>query len=494
MSARESSSRLDQTRTPYIDALLEFAQSDPGRFNVPGHQGGIGSDEQLRLLTGRTGLINDIPALIEGIDVGDPNPFQEAQELAADAWGARRTWFLINGASQGNQAMCLAAAHMGGELVVQRNVHSSVIDGMIVAGLKPTFAAPEVDPELGVAHCLTPAALGEALDRCPGAAAAVVVSPTYFGACADVPALAEVAHARGVPLVVDEAWGAHLHFHPDLPTAAIESGADLVISSTHKIVGSLTQSAMIHLGSERFEEEIIDRCISMTESTSPNSLLCGSLDAARQLAATRGEALLTETIAVLAETREEIRGIPGLDVLDERLLARDSVAGWDPLRLTVDVRGTGATGYRIAAPARDLANVHVELASDTVVVAVFGMGTGTPQRARRLIDGILTALEEIESGPVVEKPEFAPPPLGGEPAMTPRDAFLGRQQVVPFDQAEGRIAAEPLATYPPGIPNVLPGERLTRETLDFITDSVDHGGFVRGAADRELTTLRVIAE
>ena len=332
-----------QDRTPYIDALLEFAQSDPGRFNVPGHQGGIGADEGLHLLAGQTGLTDDIPALIEGIDVGDPNPFQEAQQLAAEAWGAKRTWFLINGASQGNQSMCLAVAHMGGELVVQRNVHSSVIDGMIMAGLKPTFASPEVDPELGVAHCLTPAALAEALDRCPDAAAAVVVSPTYFGACADIPALAEVAHQRGVPLVVDEAWGAHLRFHPDLPPSAIESGADLVISSTHKIVGSLTQSAMIHLATDRFDEAIIDRCISMTESTSPNSLLCGSLDAARRQAAVEGEQLLGETIEVLAEAREEIRQIPGLDVLDERLLEAESVAGWDPLRLTIDVRGTGTT-------------------------------------------------------------------------------------------------------------------------------------------------------
>ena len=173
---------LNQDQTPYVDALLEFAQSDPGRFNVPGHQGGIGADEALHLLVGQTGLTNDIPALIEGIDVGRPNPFQEAQQLAADAWGAERTWFLINGASQGNQAMCLAVAHRGPEIVIQRNVHSSVVDGMIMAGLKPTFAAPEVDPDLGVAHCLTPDVLAEALDRCPNASAAVIVSPTYFGA------------------------------------------------------------------------------------------------------------------------------------------------------------------------------------------------------------------------------------------------------------------------------------------------------------------------
>lgn len=484
----------DQDRTPYVDALLAFAQSDPGRFNVPGHQGGIGADEALHLLVGQTGLTDDIPALIEGIDVGDANPFQEAQQLAAEAWGARRTWFLVNGASQGNQVMCLAVAHRSPDIVVQRNVHSSVIDGMIMAGLKPTFAAPEVDPELGIAHCLTPHALAEALDRCPNAGAAVVVSPTYFGAAADVAALAQVAHDRGVPLVADEAWGAHLHFHPDLPRDALDSGADLVISSTHKIVGSLTQSAMLHLGfGDRFEAEIIDRCVSMTESTSPNSLLCGSLDAARRQAAIHGERMLGETIEMLHDARAELRDLRGIDVLDHSMLENESVIGWDPLRLTIDVRGTGSSGYRIARLARQMANVNFELASDTVTVAVFGLGTGTATRSRRLIDGLLTALEEFEIKPPEQKPEFALPPPWGETAMSPRDAFLAPQDTVPFRQAEGRISAEPLATYPPGIPNVLPGEILTRETLDFIVDSIDHGGYVRGAADRDLTTLRVVA-
>lgn len=487
-------SGLDQNSTPYIDALLAFSQSDPGRFNVPGHQGGLGADDAMRMLVGNSGLLNDVPALIEGIDIGDPNPFQQAQQLAADAWGAKRSWFLMNGASQGNRTMCLAVAHMGDEIVIQRNVHSSVIDGMITTGLKPTFAAPEMDPDLGMAHCLTPAMLADALDRTPNAAAAVVVSPTYFGACADVAGLAEVAHARDVPLVVDEAWGAHLHFHPDLPDAAIESGADLVISSTHKIVGSLTQSAMIHLATDRFDEQIVDRCVSMTESTSPDALLCGSLDGARHQAAVHGEALLGETLEVLAAAREEIRQIDRLDVLDDHLLAAESVVGLDPLRLCFDVRQIGAPGYRVAALARDLANVHVELASSTAVVGVFGMGTATPARTRRLIHGIETAIEAIDREPAGSKPKFLPPPPWGEPAMLPRDAFLGRQEVVPFDEAEGRIGVEPLAAYPPGIPNVLPGERLTRETLDFIRDSIAQGGYVRGATDRELHTLRVIAE
>jgi lysine decarboxylase len=196
---------------------------------------------------------------------------------------------------------------------------------------------------------------------------------------------------------------------------------------------------------------------------------------------------------VLKEARAELREIDGIDVLDHSLLDNESVIAWDPLRLTIDVRGTGATGYRIAHLAREMANVNFELASDTVAVAVFGLGTGTPARSRRLIDGLLTALEHLEAIPPDRKPEFALPPPWGETAMSPREAFLASQDVVSFREADGRISAEPLATYPPGIPNVLPGEILTRETLNFIADSIDHGGHVRGATDRDLTTLRVVS-
>ncbi|HXQ89521.1 MAG TPA: aminotransferase class V-fold PLP-dependent enzyme, partial [Solirubrobacterales bacterium] len=294
-----------QDSTPYVDALLAYAKLDPGRFQVPGHKGGIGADPAMVELVGETGLRNDIPSVTEGVDVGpEPTPFQQAQQLAAEAWGAGRTWFLINGASQGNHATMMALAHMGNRVVVQRNVHSSVIDGLVLSGIRPTFVAPELDPELGIAHGLTPDSLAAALDETPEAVAALVVSPTYFGACADVAGLAEAAHSRGVPLVVDEAWGAHLHFHPDLPTAALESGADLVTSSTHKIVGSLTQAAMLHLGEgAMLDPAVVDRCVSLVESTSPSALLSGSLDAARRMAAVRGEGLLEESIGAVARTR-----------------------------------------------------------------------------------------------------------------------------------------------------------------------------------------------
>ncbi|MGE0068203.1 MAG: aminotransferase class I/II-fold pyridoxal phosphate-dependent enzyme, partial [Solirubrobacterales bacterium] len=312
----------DQDSTPFVDALLAYAARNPGRFQVPGHKGGAGADPAMRQLVGEAGLRNDIPSVTEGVDIGpEPTPFQQAQLLAAGAWGARRTWFLMNGASQGNHSACLALAHGGNRVVVQRNVHSSVIDGLVLSGMRPTFVSPQLDPELGIAHGLTPDSLAAGLDETPGAVAAMVVSPTYFGACADAAALAEVAHERGVPLVVDEAWGAHLHFSDRLPTDALASGADLVTSSTHKIVGSLTQAAMLHLGhGGRIDPAVVDRCVSLVETTSPSGLLTGSLDAARRQAAVHGAELLEETLDAIAATREGVKSIPGLGVLDEALV------------------------------------------------------------------------------------------------------------------------------------------------------------------------------
>ncbi len=215
----------DQSHAPYLEALAAYARRNPGRFHIPGHKGGPAADPELLETFGEAAFDLDIPALIHGIDVGEePTPFQQAQRLAAEAWGARRSWFLLNGASQGNHALCMAVRQSGRRVVMQRNVHSSAIDGLVIAGLDPVFAAPELDPELGLAHCLTPESLAEAIERTDDPAAAFVLSPTYFGAVADVAALAEVAHERNVPLIVDEAWGAHLRFCELLPAERARAG------------------------------------------------------------------------------------------------------------------------------------------------------------------------------------------------------------------------------------------------------------------------------
>jgi len=379
-------------------------------------------------------------------------------------------------------------------VVVQRNAHSSAIDGLIISGLRPHFVQPELDPELRIAHCITPESLDAALAARPDAVGALVTSPTYFGAVADVRGLAEAAHARGVPLVVDEAWGAHLAFHPDLPEHALAAGADVVISSTHKIVGSLTQSAMIHIGGDLVEDHLVDRAVTLLESTSPSALLCASLDAARRHAVTHGRELLAETVAALAAARAAIRELPGLDVLDESIAGRPGVAAYDPLRLAIDVRGTGSTGYEIAALTLEQDDINWELYGENVIVAIFGMGERVQPEVDRLVAALRHALDRLaEPGHRQDEP-FAPPPPWGELAMSPRDAFLGPQEALPFLEAAGRIAAESLAAYPPGVPNVLPGERLTAPAIEYIQRTLEQGGALRGAADRKLRTIRVVIE
>ncbi len=498
-SAAPPAPRRDHSRAPYLEAVRAYAARNPGRYHVPGHKGGAGADAELREVLGKDALEADVPLIIEGIDVGPgETPLEHAHALAADAWGAKRTWFLSNGATQGNHAICLALAGMGEQVVVQRNVHASTIDGLILAGLRPKWVSPELNPDLGIAHCLTPEMLDITLADSPEAVGVLVVSPTYYGAVADVRALAEVAHGWGVPLIVDEAWGAHFPFHEALPEQALLAGADIVLSGTHKLVGSLTQSGMLHLGhgaGQRIDERSIQRALTLVNSTSPSSLLLASLDAARRHAMLNGPETIEAAIASLAQTRRAIREMPGLEVLDERLLKHTGVYNYDPLRLAIDVRGTGASGYELSQLLLENSDINLELSGEHMLVAVFGISEPVDEAGARLLRGLTDALDLISTRVRGRKRRsLGPPPRWGPLAMTPREAFLGPQEVVPISQAVGRVAAESLAAYPPGIPNVFPGERLTTQTIAYIRRTLEQGGTVRGLSDPTLKTLRVSAE
>ena len=499
VALRPGRAAVDHARAPYFEALCGYAARGPGRYHVPGHKGGTGSDPAFRDALGDPALALDIPLITHGVDIGSPTaPLDQALELAADAWGAKQTWFLSNGATQGNHAICLALAGLGEEVIVQRNVHASTIDGLVLSGLRPRWIAPELNPELGIAHCPLAESLELALADSPGAAGVIVVSPTYYGAVADVRALAEIAHSWDVPLIVDEAWGSHFAFHDALPEHALSAGADLVLSGTHKLVGSLSQSAMLHLshGSQEFIDEVaVQRALNLVSSTSPSSLLMGSLDAARRNAVLNGAELIEESIAVLAETRAAIRALPGFDVMDDRLLEHPGVYDYDPLRLAIDVRGTGASGYEIAGLLREQHDLHLELRTEHMLVAVFGLAEPTGESCRRLLGGLAAVAGLLARRPArSERREVRLPPRWGELAMTPRAAFFGRQEAVPITRATGRVAAESLAAYPPGIPNVFPGERLTTRTIDFILRTLEQGGTVRGLSDPTARTLRVVVE
>jgi arginine decarboxylase len=499
----------EQPTAPYLEAVAAYGLRGSTRFHVPGHKGGGGADPGLRSALGDQALLLDVPQDIEGIDLGpSPTPYQRAERLAAEAYGAERCWFLTNGATQGNHALCLALAGPGTHVLLQRNSHASMIDGLVLSGGLPRFVAPEYDTELGMAHGVTPQALEQALALGgPGGShagaggfysAAFIVSPTYYGMAADVEGCAAVAHRAGVPLIVDCAWGAHFGFHAALPRSPLELGADVMLASTHKIVGSLTQSAMLLVaGSGRIDVGAIERAIRLVRSTSPNALLMASLDAARRQLAVHGELLLDRTIKAAARARDAIEQIPGCTVVGEQWVGRPGIAGWDPLRIVIDVRGTGLTGYQVASALRASYDIHVELATHATVVLVLGIGQPV-EPLDRVAHDLAETVKRIKPGTGGPEPDHSvlsqiPAELGPEPAVAPRDAFLGTSEAVAVEDAIGRISTESIAGYPPGVPTLLPGELVTAEVVAYLRALVAAGARLHGAADPSFRTLRVLS-
>ena len=480
-----------QAATPYADAVRAYAHAPFVRLDVPGHGADGAAQPELAEMLGEGVLRLDVPPLVEGIDQGDrPTPLQRTARLAAQAWGAHRTWLLTNGGSKGNLVACLALRHLGEHVVAQRSMHSSVMDGMVLAGLHGHWVAPDVDAEIGAAHGLLPDSLGRALDAHPASVAAYVVTPSYFGAAADVRGLAEVAHARGVALVVDEAWGAHFGFHPALPANALAQGADLVVSSTHKLGGSLTQSALLHLGAGAFAERLeplVSRAFRAFQSTSASSLLMMSLDIARSGLATHGRERIALSLDAAAQLREGVRAAGRFRELSDRFLASPAVVAVDPLRVVIDTRSGGIGGHEARRILFEDHRVHTEMATDSAVVAVIGPGA-TPD-----VERALAALDALpDRGAAAGPPVALPDP--GPWAMSLRDAYFAPAELVPAGAAVGRVSADALAAYPPGIPNLLPGEIITAATLEYLRHTATSAfGHVRGAADPRLERLRVLA-
>lgn len=477
---------LPQDATPYADAVRAYAKRPIVRVDTPGHQS---QNPALAALLGDEVVLLDVQPLLEGIDYGaSPTPYEQSATLAAQAWGARKAWFLTNGASQGNVAACLAVRGLGERIVVQRSVHSSVIDGLAFSGLDARFVFPSHDPVLGVANGVTAASLDEALSACPGVVAAFIVTPSYFGAVADVAALADVAHIHGAALVVDEAWGSHFGFHPDLPVNAARLGADLVISSMHKLGGSLTQSAFLQLGHGPFAdalEPLVERAFRSTQSTSASALLIASLDVARRELAVHGNSRIAASLACAAELRAGLG--PRYRDIANRLLDYDDVVSIDPLRVGIDFQHGGISGHQARADLLDRGEAHIEIATHATGVALIGAGS-TPDVPR-----LLTALRSLPHPGAASAAQFELPTAGGT-QMAVRDAYFARTEVVPASVAAGRVSADAVAAYPPGIPNVLPGETLTRECIEFLQATLAQpSGHVRGGATPDMTAFRVVA-
>ncbi len=486
-----------QHETPYADALRSLAAHDWQRLHVPAHQANAETGPGAARIVGSEAMALDFPMLFSGVDQeswrlvtpGRATPLERAQDLAAEAWGAARTWFITNGASGGNHIATMVARGLGDELVVQRSVHSSVIDGITHAGLTPHFVHGSVDAGLGCSHGVTASQVEDALRTHPESAAVYIVSPSYFGAVADVAAISEVAHRHGVPLIVDEAWGSHFGMHPALPVNAARLGADLVVSSTHKGAGSLTQSAMLQLGhgpEARGLEALVDRVVRSYQSTSCSALLLASLDEARSRLATRPDAIAS-ALDSAQEIRARVRADRRYRDATPDILARADAVANDPFKVAIDTRGAGITGSEAHHLLLRDHRVYCELSTPSALLLL--VGATSPVDVERFW-GALQALPEASTEP--ERPLALP--ASCERVMGLGEAFFSPVETVPYTEAVGRISADSLAAYPPGVPNVLPGEILSAETVSFLrATAAAPSGYVRGASDPALEAFRVVA-
>src|SRR6516225_5012087 len=337
---------LDQNKTPYFQALLDYVDSGVLPFHTPGHIQGVGMDLAFREFVGDNVCAIDLTPM-PGIDdlLQPTESIKEAQELAAEAWGAENTFFLINGSTSGNQCMMMTAVNPGDKIAVPRNSHKSMLGGLVMSGAEPIYMHPEVDVELRIDHCVTPETVADTLREHPDVVAVYLVSPTYYGVAADLAAIERIVHDAGKLLLVDEAWGPHFKFHPALPPSATEVDADLCINSTHKMLAAFSQCAMLHQTGDRVRLDRLKAVLKMFLSTSPNLPMVASLDVARRQMAIDGAALLSQTIELAEETRRRLNAIDGVYCFAEELQGMPGVYDLDPTKVTVTVTGLGYTGY-----------------------------------------------------------------------------------------------------------------------------------------------------
>lgn len=496
--------RQAQARAPLFDAIAHYCSLDKAPFHTPGHKQGRGIPSELRDLFGEMVFRADLTELPEVDNLHDPDgAIHEAQILAAQAYGADRSWFLVNGSTCGVEALVMAVCDPGTKILLPRNCHKSAIAGVILSGAIPVYVEPDYDPDLGIAHSLTPAAVAQALADHPDAKGILVVNPTYYGVCCDIAAIAELVHAHQLPLLVDEAHGPHFAFHPELPISALEAGADLVVQSTHKVISGMTQASLLHLQGSRIDPNRVRNILQLLQSTSPNYVLMMSLDAARRQIALQGYDLLTQTLDLAHQARTQLNQIPGISCFGpERLHSTPGFFDFDCTRLTVTVSDLGLFGFEAHDLVNDRFAVQPEMSTLHNVVFILSIGN-TQRDIDRLVESFSVLSSERQGSadshpshrvmnPKLERlRSIQLPPLPPQ-RLSPRDAFFAEIHRVPFQAAKGSICAEIISPYPPGIPILVPGEEVTQAAIDYLLLVHEAGGFINGPEDVRLQTLKVV--
>lgn len=485
--------KLDQTKTPLFDALLEYVNNDTIPFHVPGHKKGQGMIGKFKDFVGTNVLSIDVTVFQQVDSLHKPTGvIKEAQELAADAYNADYTFFSIHGTSGAIQAMIMSVVSQGDKIIIPRNVHKSVTAGIILSGADPVYMHPEIDNRVGVALNVTPETVKRTLEQNPDARAVLIVNPTYYGVSTDIAEIAKIVHQYDIPLIVDEAHGPHLHFNSRLPISAMDAGADICAQSTHKIVGSMTQSSLLHVRKGIVDVNRVKTVMSLLQTTSPSYILLASLDCARMQLATEGKKLVDDAIELAGYAREKINSIEGLYCFGEEVLHKEGAYGFDPTKITITCKDIGLSGYELERILAEKYFIQPEMSDLYNVLCVFSFGD-----TKEKVDKLIKALEEISTEQcckAIVKSEVLDIPSIPESVLTPRDAFNSLTIAVPIEDSIGLISAEFLMAYPPGIPILCPGEIITQEIVNYVRALKAANLYVQGTQDPEVNYIKIVSD
>lgn len=487
-----------KVRQPLVEAMLGYKAQQVYPLHTPGHKGGRGMASPLKEELGSAALQLDVSLMSELDDIHAPSGcIKEAQALAARLYGSEACFFAVNGTTQAIHAMLLTALNPGDKILIPRNSHRSVSGGLLLAQARPVYLVPEYLEEFSMYGQITASQVEAALAADPELKAVFLTSPNYYGLAADVEAIARAAHAHGAVLLVDEAHGPHLGFNKELlPPSALQGGADMCAQSTHKLLGALTQCSMLQVQGKRIDLGRAAAVMSLLSTTSPNYLLLGSLDAARAQLEERGAAMAEAAVTAARSLRQVMANRPGLHLLDRRVIGRAGIAGLDETKVTVNVREWGVTGVETGDFLRER-GLAVELVDAENVLFLVTYADHNPEWPG-VVERIQQALEELEDlasednmfDHLTKNLNVSRMPAP-QPVRSLREVFYGAKRTLPLAQAVGRICAEEISFYPPGIPVLLPGELLTPEAAAYCRKMVELGLPVHGPEDETLATIKV---
>ncbi|QXM05509.1 aminotransferase class I/II-fold pyridoxal phosphate-dependent enzyme [Crassaminicella indica] len=481
----------NQNKTPLFDALKAYHERGVIPFDVPGHKHGNGIPEFAEFV-GKKVLEIDVNSMKPLDNISNPiSVIKEAEELMANAYWADHSFFIVNGTSSAVQAMIMSVCQPGDKIILPRNAHKSAINGLILSGALPVYIQPETNEELGIAMGVSVDSVERAIAKNPDAKAVFIINPTYYGAVSDLENIVKLAHKHGMAVLVDEAHGAHFRFSNDLPMEAMELGADMAAVSLHKTGGSLTQSSVLLLNEGLIDKNTVKTILNLTQTTSASYLLMSSLDVARKMLATKGDTVLSKILELTREARDQINKIDGLYAFGKELIGTPGVFSFDETKLGVNVTGLGLTGFEVYDILRDEYNIQVELGDVLNILAIVSVGD-TEESLKALVDA-LKDISEKYRGSKKTQIKYAKIALENpEVIVSPRNAFYTRKKFIKLEEAEGEISGESIMAYPPGIPIVTPGERISKEMIHYINFLKSQHSMLTDSQDPYVEKIKVL--